>query len=126
MTGSGALLCTGSFPLLLLPGPYSLYVPSRSGGGGGGNRRDVDSGVASDSTLPAYIKRRRAEAWLKGRCGRTSCFSERVVVMLGKGIASGRSGIDVVKRMMRYMSCSGRAAVVAMAAQGRGRKEKSG
>lgn len=44
--------------------------------------------------------------------------------MLGMGMASGRSGMDVAKRIIKYISCSGRAAVVAMAAMETGGWEK--
>lgn len=43
-----------------------------------------------------------------------SCFRERVVVVLGAYIDSGRSGTEAVKRIIRYISCSGRAVTSAM------------
>jgi hypothetical protein len=43
-----------------------------------------------------------------------SCFNERVVVVLGAYIDNGRSGTEAVKRMIRYMSCSGSCVAFAM------------
>lgn len=43
-----------------------------------------------------------------------SCFRERVAVVLGVSIDSGRSDTDAVKRITRYMSCSGRKCALAM------------
>jgi hypothetical protein len=43
-----------------------------------------------------------------------SCFNERVVVVLGLYIESGRSGTEAVKRIIRYISCSGRGVAFVM------------
>jgi hypothetical protein len=51
---------------------------------------------------------------LGGRFSRMSCFSERVVVVLGPYIDNGRSGTEAVKRIIRYISCSGSAVAFAM------------
>lgn len=117
MSSSNSGSLTGCFPLLLLPGPCSLYVPSfplAPRGGGGGNRSEVDSGAESASTFPAYMRRNRAAAWLKGSVGRINCFSESVVVVRGDRIDTERSGREAVKRIIRYTSWSGRSVAAAM------------
>jgi hypothetical protein len=43
-----------------------------------------------------------------------SCLRERVVVVLGDDRGSWRSGTEAAKRMIRCMSCSGRARAVVM------------
>lgn len=43
-----------------------------------------------------------------------SCFRDSVGVARGAYIDSGRSGTDAVKRMIKYISCSGRAMVFVM------------
>lgn len=55
----------GSLPLLLLC-DVSLGGLER-GGGGGGNLREEDKGAVSARTLPAYMRRRRLDAWDGGR-----------------------------------------------------------
>lgn len=52
-----------------------------------------------------------------GRCDRISSLSERVVVVWGEFIVSGRSGIEAAKRIIRYKSCSGSALGEVMAAE---------
>lgn len=39
---------------------------------------------------------------------------ERVVVVLGEGILRGRSGIEAVKRIIRYRICEGRGLAMLM------------
>ena len=43
-----------------------------------------------------------------------SCFSDSVVVTLGVSMDSGRSDTDAVKRIIRYISGSGRRCALAM------------
>jgi len=76
--------------------------------------REEDKGAVSARTLPAYMRRRRLDAWDDGRWERMRRLRERVVVVLGEGILRGRSGIEAVKRITRYRICSGRGLAMLM------------
>jgi len=71
--------------------------------------RDAERAAVSGRTFPAWMRRRRLEERLEGRCLRIRPLSERVVVVEGCSMSRGRSGMAAVKRTMSWTISSGRA-----------------
>ncbi len=66
----------------------------------GERRRDLLMGMFQGRRAPEYIKRRGEAAKAGGRCGRIRVESVIGVVVRGEGMVRGRSGMEVVNRIM--------------------------
>lgn len=67
----------------------------------GERRRHVLRELYAGRRAPEYIKRRGEAERLLGRCGRMRVTSVMGVVVRGKDMLRGRSGMEVAKRITR-------------------------